>query len=233
MSTVRAQLIGGLGNRMFIWSHAKAFCEQNGHELRTEPWVGERIFTLDGYTPKHPDGTEGIVIDGYRQTQDDLIYTRKDCRRWFAIKPYWLEKLRLGGFDFQPQPLAHLRYGDYRNSSYPLIGPRSIQRAMQEHGIDMEDGWVRVSDEKPQTNGDFPGDVSMLPDFYRMMCAPVLFRGNSTYSWWSACLGHARVFSPRIDGLAGGIEHDNVPYVEGNHCRCADLAFVTDLHLPE
>jgi hypothetical protein len=63
----------------------------------------------------------------------------------------------------------------------------------------------------------------------------VLFRGNSSMSWWAHAASPVaqRVFSPVITGLAGGVEHDNVPYIEGNSARLAELPGITDLHLRE
>lgn len=233
MKTIALSKLGGLGNNLFRYAFARALAEQNGHELRCQEWPGEKIFTLDGAVHARPTGTEDLVIDGYRQTQADLIYTRADCRRWFDLKPYWKEKLRMSGFGFQPIPLGHVRRGDYVGSSYPLISKKAVWQAMLTSGIDMEDGWTSVSDEKPAISEDFPGDFSFLPDFYRMMSARTLFRGNSSFSYWASVLGHGRVFSPIITGLAGGVEHDNVPYVEGNWPALAELPCVTDLHLKE
>ena len=230
-TTVRLSMIGGLGNRMFQWAHAKAFCEQNGHELRCEPWVGERIFTLDGYVPIRPDGTEQIQLFGYFQSQADLIYSRADCRRWFNTRPE-IERRLYHNHGISNWSAAHFRRGDYAGAGYPLISRKAVEAAMIAHGIDGP--CIPVSDETPTGDPDFTGDLSMLPDFYRLMRAPVLFRANSTFSWWAATLSHARVFSPVITGLAGGVEHDDVPYVEGNWPKCADgMSFVTDLHLRE
>jgi hypothetical protein len=233
MSTVRLSMMGGLGNRMHQFAHAKAFCEQNNHELRCEEWVGEKIFTLDGYVPKRPNGTEQIQLFGYFQTQKDLIYSRADCRRWFKIRPE-VEQYLIRPIEY---PHAHFRRGDYAGAGFPLISRASVDKAAAEHGIPLGPNggsrYIAVSEEDPQRNHMIGDDMQMLPDFYKLMKAPVLFRANSTFSFWSGVLGNGRVFSPRIDGLTGGIEHDNVRYEEGNHCRCADLPFVTDLHLKE
>jgi hypothetical protein len=230
MKTVALRRLGGLGNQMHRYAYAAALCEQNGWMLKTERWVGEKIFTLgfDGpgtFAPyPEPDGTEDIVIDGYRQTQGDLIYTRRDCRRWFKLRP----EVEAATARIQPQmPHVHLRRGDYASAGYPLISEKAAETALAEHGFGAE-AYVVVSDD-----GGSP-ELRMVDDFVRLMRAPVLFRGNSTYSWWAACLGHGRVFSPIITGLAGGVEHDNVRYTEGNHNACADLpGIVSDLHLPE
>lgn len=227
MSTVRLSMLGRVGNRMFQFAHAKAFCEQNGHELRCEPWVGEQIFTLDGWTPKRPDGTEQIQLFGYFQSQADLIYSRADCRRWFKIQP--LIESYLGRFAVNGA-VAHLRRGDYLSAGYPIISKRAAMDAVTRCGLPAV---LFVSDDFPTQSEAFAGDLSSLPDFYRLMRAPILFRANSSFSYWAGVLSHGKVFSPVITGLAGGVEHDNVPYVEGNWPRLAELEFVTDLHLKE
>jgi len=228
MSTVALNIIGRFGNACFQWAHAKAFCEQNGHELRTTEWAGEKIFTLDGYEPRRPDGTESVVLSGYFQNQDSLIYSRADCRRWFTLKPE--VKVKLSSFNLYHLPHAHFRRGDYVGSSYPLIGRKAVEAAMMQYGI--YDPCISVSDANPEDNSVFP-EFPFLHDFYHLMNAPVLFRSNSSFSFWAGVLSHGRVFSPVITGLAGGIEHDNVPFVEGNWAKLAELPNITELHLRE
>lgn len=228
MKTVALRNLGRLGNLLFRYAYARALCERNGYELRTEPWIGEQIFTLDGHRAARPTGHEDIVIDEYRQAQNDLIYTRADCRRWFRLKPEMEDFLR----HIQPlMPHVHLRRGDYWSAGYPIISYRSAERAMAQYGI--EEAYVAVSDDNPGRDLQFTGSLSMIPDFIRLMRAPILFRANSSFSYWAAVLGNGRVFSPIITGLTGGEEHDNVPYVEGNWPRLCELEFVTDLHLSE
>lgn len=240
MKTIALRNLGRFGNQMFRYAYARALAEQNGWELRTEPWVGEQIFTLDGATHARPTGDEEVVIDEYRQAQKDLIYSRADCRRWFKLK-LDLESWLRGSDGAVRWPHAHLRRGDYVTAGYPLVGRESVERAVAEHMFpgelrkNMHPGreFIVVSDASPQLNPELPPELDFLPDFYRLMRAPVLFRGNSSFSWWAATLGHGKVYAPIITGFAAGVEHDNIPFVEGNWPRLADLDFVTDLHLRE
>lgn len=228
MSTAAIHLIGRFGNACFQWAHAKSFCEQGGHELRTNQWAGEKVFTLDGYVPKRPDGSEEIVLSGYRQSQADLIYSRADCRRWFKLRP---EAEAVLDMKLKPRPHAHLRRGDFHRCGYPTVSRESVIQAAKNFGIT---GPIRfVSDAEPTLRSDFPVELDFLQDFYEMMTAPVLFRANSSFSYWASVLGHGTTYSPIITGLAGGVEHDEVPYVEGNWPRLAEISFVTDLHLRE
>lgn len=228
MRTVRLEMIGRFGNNMFQFAHAKSVAEKNGLELHVEPWVGEKIFTLDGYDQKRPDGKEDIVLKGYFQNQESINYTRADCLRWFQLRPEIKAALDLEHFWNQQLPIAHIRRGDYAGYGYPLVGLTAVVEAMREHGFDGPFDWV--SDSIPSA---WAGDLDFLPDFYRMMSAKVLFRGNSSFSYWAAVVGSARVFSPVINGLAGGVEHDNVRFVPGNWPALAELPGITDLHLPE
>lgn len=237
MSAITVQMYARLGNAMFQFAFAKAYAEQNGHELRTLPWVGERIFSLDGHECKRPDGTETETLSGYFQAQKDLIYTRADCRRWFKLKPEIERALP------EPPwwPHAHFRRGDYAGAGFPLVSRQSVDAAVAEHQfpgelrVNMKPGmeYISVSDETPTLNPGFTGDMEMVPDFYRLMRAPLLYRANSSFSWWAATLSHGKVFAPLISGLAGGVEHDNVKFVEGNWPRLASYEFTTDLHLAE
>lgn len=231
MKTIACYNLGRFGNRLFRAAKALALAEQTGAELRMEPWEGERIFTLDGCRPKRPDGTEDLVIDGYCQNQQSLIYSRADCRRWFALRPE-IEEALIASVKIEKCPHAHLRKGDYISCGYPVLSMKAVIRAMRERG--MAEYFVPVSDEFPLVHdGATMIGLSFLPDFYRLTRAPVLFRANSSFSWWAATLSHGKVFSPVITGLAGGVEHDNVPFVEGNWPRLCELDFVTDLHLKE
>lgn len=229
MKTLALRNIGRFGNRMFRYAHARALCDQNGHELRTELWGGEKIFTLDGATHARPDGTEDFVMDGYCQNQQSLIYTRADCRRWFTFRPEIIDLLK--SVPVYNLPYAHFRRGDYASANYPLVGSKSVELAMLQFGI--HDPCVPVSDDTPTGGPEFSGGLEFLPDFYRLMTAPILFRANSSFSYWASVLGNGRTFSPVITGLAGGVEHDNVLYVEGNHPALADLPNITELYLSE
>ena len=83
--------------------------------------------------------------------------------------------------------------------------------------------------------------LDYLPDLALMMRAQVLMRANSTFSWWAAALGTARVFSPDTskvnarDGLRGNDRFPQfVPFVEGNHPPVVwEPDTTSNLYLPE
>jgi hypothetical protein len=236
MKNIRLTNLGRFGNRMFRAAKALALAEQTGAELRMEPWEGEAIFTFDGKTFNRPFGDEDAAIDGYCQSQDDLTYSRADCLRWFKLKPQIAARVRGyaltgSGSDFVH---CHRRVGDYRYLNYPIVSKNSYRDACQKFGYDL--GQIEwVAEENPFSDPYFDGFASFMPDFLRMMHAPVLFRANSSLSWWAHTISpiDQRVFSPVITGLAGGVEHDNVPFIEGNSARLAELPGITELHLRE
>jgi hypothetical protein len=226
MKPIGAHLIGRFGNQMFQYCWARKTAEQQGRELHTNAWAGQKIFQLN----EPPlDGSEEMLPEHYRQDQDSLIYSRADARRWFAWRPEVEQSLSIVptlGL------VAHWRRGDYLSLGYPVVGLSAFLSAVVGHGFGKETiGWSR--EESPHLHDGFTGELSFVPDFCRLMRARVLFRANSSFSWWAATLGNGRVFSPIIDGLQGGIEHDAVPFVEGNHPKLAELPFITDLHLSE
>jgi hypothetical protein len=73
-----------------------------------------------------------------------------------------------------------------------------------------------------------------LPSFYRLMTAPILFRANSTFSWWAATLAeNQRVFSPVIKGLSSGDPVYCSEFEAGNWPQMTTSPINTDLHLRE
>lgn len=228
MQSVVLRFAGRLGNAMFQFAHAKKRAELEGFELRHEPTILERIFTLDGHIPVRPDGSETVTLSGYFQSQADLIYTRADARRWFTLKPE-IAAHPIVTHPYDDKVVAHLRRGDFAQSGYPLVSVRSYARAAENLGID-PDAIAYVSDDFPSNDPEFTGDLAFLPDFFRLVNAPLLLRANSSFSWWAGTLGHGRVFSPVIDGLEGGREHE-CEFVEGNWPRLSSHHFCSNLHI--
>lgn len=224
MKPIGAHLIGRFGNQCFQYCYARKLAEQQGRELHTNAWAGQKIFQLND-APL--DGSEEMLPDHYRQDQDSLIYTREDARRWFAWREEVAEKMTTIP---SMSVVGHRRRGDFPSLGYPVVGLSALISAIVAHGFG-EHIPTWVSEETPHEHEGFTGELSFVTDF-RLMCnAKYLFRSNSSFSWWAATLGNGRVFSPIIDGLQGGIEHDDVPFVEGNHPKLADLPGITDLHL--
>lgn len=235
-----------LGNTLFSYAHARGYAERHGYRLHVAPWIGQKIFQLDdpGIEQNFTRRTEFTVNDGesdiefytYAQSQDALTYTRSQAREWFKFRPeVWYElnqytpKLMAAGAEW----IAHRRVGDYPGYGYVVPSVDSYLRFCVLKGVSVHSlRWI--TEENPNLLPVFEGALKMLPDFWVMMNAANLIRGNSTFSWWAHVLAvnqAQRVFSPVIEGLEGGTEERSVNFVEGNHPRFANLGFVTDLHL--
>lgn len=231
--------MGGFGNQLFQYAFARGYARKHGFELQTDPWIGQKIFEIEDppieYAfPRMGEheielGKGDVSFLGYAQNQKCAdYYSLEDIRSWFKLRPeiaQVLSPIRIG-------LAAHVRNGDYAGSGYPVVGKEAIVRAAINQGYD-PDEIVWFSPEYPLSNDALSKEMSFLQDFWDMKTASVLFRSNSTFSWWAGALSDGLVYSPRIDGLKGGIEHDDVPFELGNHCKTADLPFITDIHLRE
>lgn len=228
--------MGRMGNAMFQYVFCRAWAEQHGLTLQTDPWFGQHLFEIndppiDRWITNHrdenslKDDDKDFTYCSYSQQQKCMIYTRAQARKWFQIRRDVLEILKRDVPSGEPV-LAHRRVGDYRDL-FPVVSVQSYWWVCEKFGLQPPSF---VTEEQPFRSPRFTDAASCWPDFWRMMNCEVLLRGNSTFSWWASTLGNARTFSPVIDGLVGGREHD-VEFVEGNHPKTCDLHFVTDLHL--
>lgn len=232
MKVVARRFIGRFGNQMFQYAFARAYADSIGATLQTEPWVGEDIFQISHQRisqelPVVSDselvlGDADIRIEGYSQLSRCAIYTEEQARSWFVLKPWVSDLLK------KHVPVgncSHRRTGDYVAAPYPIVSVKSYQDAWRQYGFDdmpfVEEHSGNIVDGLPE----------FLPDFYRLCVAPVMFRANSTYSWWAGVLNTGQVFSPEVCGLPYNIEHDNVPFRRGNYARICDLHMVEDICL--
>ncbi len=245
MNVITCQLLGGAGGQMFQYAFARAYAEKYGAVLECPHWVGREVFTLtDPYNtvaygslpPRRPmlegiTGETNVHLEGYMTSQAAMIYTREQVRRWFTIKPELAEIIKtwLPPDDYV---VAHRRTGDYiRNNTYPVISRESYLHAAKKYGYDP--AIVRFVEIEDQVKHPaLPSSIEFLSDFYRLMNAPVLFRGNSAFSWWASVLGdHKATYSPVVDGLKGGTEQFT-SFIPGNSPKIVDSTGVTDLVMP-
>ena len=242
MPVLNLHFLGRLGNAMFSYAFARAFAEKHGLELRTDPWIGQQIFDLNelpciGELPRKDeysiqDSDADFSFRSYCQQQKCVdLYSRADCKRWFRLRP---EIARCAAHYPPEYFVAHHRKGDYfwNGSAYPVVSRMAYVNAFNALG-EINRALHFVSEEQPMTHSNFTGELAMVPDFIRLMQAKVLFRANSSFSWWAAVLSDAFVYSPVCAHLAGGIEHDDVEFVKGNWPRLACFEYTTDLHLRE
>lgn len=236
---VIVRLLGRFGNNALQYAFSRAYAESIGAEFRCDRWVGQRIFQIEdkpigdaaNLTRRSEldlvPGETNIDFMGYAQNEKAMIYTLAQMRGWFKLRPEIEESLKRL-FPIADDCVAHRRVGDYFGYGYPVVSMSSYEQFAMLYGIPK---LTWITEENPTYSAEFPGEMAMLPDFWRLMRAKILLRGNSTFSWLAACLNtEGRIFSPIIDGLEGGREH-HCRFVEGNWPRFANLGFTTDMRV--
>lgn len=233
-------LIGRLGNLLFIYAHARAYCEHNGYDLCLPPWIGEVIFNIPPAV--RPTGKPDIIMpEDTHQRQESLIYTRKQVKQWLQPRPDVLELLQAINVNRKPVLLDVRRGQDFIGAGLVSLGTKCYVDAATKYGYKQDD-WEWEIDTSPTRLDCFKGDVTAsglnttwisLPAFYRMMTAKVHFRANSTFSWWAATLGNAKIYAPVIKGVRGGVPDAYAEFIEGNWPVMADNHPNTDLHLKD
>jgi hypothetical protein len=237
--------MGRWGNATGQFAFARSIAERLGCRLECPTWQGSSIFVdAAGYPhssaplaslaveaiPRHP----AAAIHGFYQFQEAFDQMKaSELRKWLAIKPELLKRWQ------RPRKFyvaAHVRRGDYLKlkDRYAVIARQAYSRAIKAAGYKLDDV-VWVSDEMPRGAGIFHS-LPFLHDFITLMNADVIFRANSTFSFWAAALGTGKKFSPNVGEQVGDL--DDVEFVEGNHCANFSTKIHTrtihgDTHLPE
>jgi hypothetical protein len=221
LKVVQVRFAGRFGNNLFQYAFGRALAERYGAELQTEPWVGQQIFPQVKENPISQNGVEIFEPKGNFDAHEILrltgffqksfytqMFTRSQARRWFEIKP----DLRITS---TAEKVFHIRWGDKLQEPFsPVVSKQSYVRAAQKFGYDPVQ-FKEVSEADPHTNPTLPGHLQFLVDFQILSKTQVLFRGNSSFAWWTAVLGNPKVYSARINGLRG---LSDCEFEEGNHC---------------
>ena len=139
--------------------------------------------------------------------------------------------------------IAHLRRDDIANAQnvsnqgYSLISLNSYEKAFEKYGYQFADvNWVtddrtgqwgvqsvRYEDYWSYPEGSMYYDdvvFSWFEDFLKLMFARVIFRANSSFSWWAAFLSSAIVYAPRLDKrilFHESLTETDFDFEEGNH----------------
>ena len=228
MPLIQAHVGGGLGNKLFQYSFARAYAEKHGCDLHVQGYLYPQKWNIIFSTTDHPpvthnlpirqsfdleqwDGETDITIAGYGQHQKNLIYTRRQLREWLQFKPE-IEDMVKG---IEPvEILANQRLGDYKLACNPFIwvSQESYIACCEQFDLDptkitWQDGdthypWPGIDAslfKHHEHHNEFDERIDFLPDFVVMMRAKNLVRANSTFGWWAHALGsNERVFCPNV-----------------------------------
>lgn len=218
---------GRFGNQLFQYAFLRSYAENNDYSFATPVnWVGRKWFpatrndlvTYDHYPTVHeidfPQGSDNIDLWGYYQNQQSLnVINKKQAKSWFTFDPGIMHNFT------KPRDFyiaVHLRRGDYLSHPvYPTIQKQCYIDAVEEKGLNVDDiVWV---EEGITTEGNTLTLDDPLYDFLVLQHADVVFRCNSTFSWWAAALNEKqKIYSPVVTGHLG-IKNAYVPFVFGNH----------------
>jgi hypothetical protein len=219
---------GRFGNQLFQYCFAKAYAERHGAILQIpQGWVGEEIFEIreqyiDRTLPQMPldyipDGQCNIDLFGYFQNQDSLnFYSKTKAKEWLKFK-YEIAFEAQCVASFNPYIALHFRRGDYKQLINVLCIPtkKSYYEAVQKYFPNTEINIFDVSDDLISPPSQLPKHLAFLVDFFILMNSTILFRANSSFSWWAAELGNMdKVYSPIVRGKLG---YQDCEFVEGNH----------------
>jgi hypothetical protein len=211
--------------------------------LETPVWFGQTFFDIDDPPVSRPLprmpldclpwGQANIDLFGYFQFQEAVAnLSVTELRRWYSFKPEWAAYFQRA----RPYYIAAaLRRGDYLQMSdvFAIISEDSYLIACERYGLD-SNALIFVGEELRTDNPPLDNQgLGFLTDFLTVMNADVVLRANSTFSWWAALLGGAKVYSPLVEHLTG---YQTVEYVEGNWPRMCDSVNtrtrITDLYVP-
>lgn len=240
MATCWFHLTGRLGNLLFQYAHARAYCERKGFDLCLPPNVIEQIFDVPAAVrPRKGTPADHVMPhDSMFQTQDALIYTKEQVQQWLRIRPEHLAVMAPLLQNRKPVTLDWRRGTDFLGAGLVSLGEAAYLYAASRHGYDLTDCEWEI-DTEPTRMPHFTGDVNAagegctmvsLPAFYRLMTAKVHFRANSSFSYFAAVLGSAKVYAPIIRNVRGGVPNAMANFVEGNWPHFS-ANYPTDLNL--
>jgi hypothetical protein len=215
MNVVQCSCVGSkgrFGNAMFQYAVVRSYAEKYNVEFRCPLWIGEKIFTNVKNSPllsmRYVDendlkfGDINIDLIGFFQSSKffDLL-NRNKCKQWFEIQEKWKNKFPKNKNYYIA---CHLRRGDMVTGPYPTFTEKCYIEACKQFNYDPAD-IIWVSEDCPQEDKECNDlNIPFLPDYMTLLNADVVFRANSTFSFWGGLLGNSIVYSPKHDFPAYG-----------------------------
>jgi hypothetical protein len=221
---------GRFGNQVGQYAFSRSLASRFKAHFECPDWIGRQVFAnvddpllTDPLPDYRRDGmpTEaGWGVHGYFQFQEALdIMSRRQLQQWLTVRPEWLALCP------KPRPFyiaCHVRRGDYAKAYhdvFAVVERDNFERALLLYGYALDDVIWLTAEEPQPGSAALPEPYRFLYDFMVLLQADVVFRANSTFSFWAAELGHCRhVYSPVVEDKVGP-RHD-IPFVEGNHMPC-------------
>jgi hypothetical protein len=155
-----------------------------------------------------------VDLFGYFQTHYTMRHVSlRDILSWFKVKPEILAMFP------KPHPhyaACHLRQGDYV-TTYPgnfcIVDKVCYERAIAQNTPGIPVAWIEENQAQPCPN--VPPELSWLSDWMTLYRSDVIYRGNSTFSFWAAVIGQVpKVFSPAVRDHVG--HHTDIPFSPNN-----------------
>ena len=243
------KFMGRWGNCIGQYSFARSLAQRLNAPIQIPDWIGRKIFmgVNDPYIdnslnlPKLPAESvpshSGVALHGYYQFQGAFdVMRRHELNEWLKIKP------ELMALCPKPRPfyiVCHVRYGDYitHQNLFAVVKRECFERVIKQYGYNFDDV-IWLTEENPQPGSMLlPANMRFLYDFMLLMQADVVFRANSTFSFWGAALGNKKkIYSPVIGDKIG--MRTDIDFVEGNHSATISMKYHpkvihSDMHLPE
>ena len=195
---------GRLGNQIFQYVFARAYAEKYGAELQIPSWMGEELFK----DVKHPVCSKKLpeikeeeldfgqvdidLIDYFQNNKAFSILSESKIREWLVLRGSNVDTVGV---------LAHCREGDFLNHKdiYCIVNKYSYYQACVKYNIDhTEIIW-------------YPKSRFIINDFYELVNAKILLRGNSTFAFWAGFFNKNKVYSPIVQDLVGKQTVDFAP----------------------
>lgn len=211
----------GLGNRLFQYCWARDIAERKGFYFKTNPIAGFpktyndvpgiKFFENELVTPEDTqifDMDEiynhlgKIIVHGYSQRYEYYVNNKKNIKKWLKI-----EDENLYEIPNEDDIVVNVRLGDYVSLRWDL--PIEYYEEMLKTENYRNAYIICDEPENPKLNklvsmgciikdNTHHKNKKYIADFVFVKNAKKLIIANSTFSWWAAFLGNAKVYYPCI-----------------------------------